>query len=136
MRDNLTLFLKAASDYGVPVNELFQTVDLFEKKNVAQVTICLFALGREVNLFIEFLNIDSINIRNIFFFSLKIFKAQKKKYNGPALGPKPAEENKREFTEEQLRASEGMVGLQGILKRFFIQFIIVYIINFLNICFL
>lgn len=48
LRENVSLFLKAASDYGVPVNELFQTVDLFEKKNISQVTICIFALGREV----------------------------------------------------------------------------------------
>ena len=34
-------------------------------------------------------------------------------YTGPRLGPKMAEENKREFTEEQLRASEGHVGLQA-----------------------
>jgi len=29
------------------------------------------------------------------------------------LGPKPAEENKRSFTEEQLRAGEGLIGLQA-----------------------
>jgi len=29
---------------------------------------------------------------------------------GPFLGPKPAEENKRAFTEEQLRAGEGFNG--------------------------
>ncbi|WP_139119013.1 hypothetical protein, partial [Pseudoalteromonas sp. BMB] len=33
-------------------------------------------------------------------------------YNGPSLGPKPSEENKRQFTEEQLRASEGIINLQ------------------------
>lgn len=33
-------------------------------------------------------------------------------YNGPRLGPKMAEENKREFTEEQLRAHEGVLNLQ------------------------
>jgi len=29
------------------------------------------------------------------------------------LGPKPAEENKRDFSEEQLRAGEGIIGLQA-----------------------
>jgi len=29
------------------------------------------------------------------------------------LGPKPSEENKREFTEMQLRAGEGVIGLQA-----------------------
>jgi len=33
-------------------------------------------------------------------------------YTGPSLGPKMAVENKREFTEEQLRASEGELNLQ------------------------
>lgn len=34
-------------------------------------------------------------------------------WRGPWLGPKPAEENKRNFTEEQLRAGEGLIGLQA-----------------------
>lgn len=29
------------------------------------------------------------------------------------MGPKPSEENKREFTEEQLRAGDGIIGLQA-----------------------
>jgi len=33
-------------------------------------------------------------------------------YTGPALGPKMADANKREFTEDQLRASEGHLNLQ------------------------
>lgn len=34
-------------------------------------------------------------------------------WKGPWLGPKPSEECKRDFTEEQLRAGEGMIGLQA-----------------------
>ncbi len=34
-------------------------------------------------------------------------------WRGPFLGPKPSEEHKREFTESQLRASEGIIGLQA-----------------------
>ncbi|XP_026687084.1 muscle-specific protein 20-like [Diaphorina citri] len=34
-------------------------------------------------------------------------------FRGPFLGPKPSEENKRFFTEDQLRAGEGMIGLQA-----------------------
>ncbi len=70
----------------MPVTELFQTVDLFEKKNIAQVTMSLFALGRQ---------------------------AQRHNFQGPVLGPKLAEENKREFSEEQLRAGESVLGLQA-----------------------
>lgn len=49
LRENVAIFLKAAGDYGVANNESFQTVDLFEKKNIAQVTITIHALGREVS---------------------------------------------------------------------------------------
>ncbi|KAL1395708.1 hypothetical protein pipiens_011051, partial [Culex pipiens pipiens] len=34
-------------------------------------------------------------------------------FRGPYLGPRPSEENRREFTEEQLRAGEGLIGLQA-----------------------
>jgi len=36
-----------------------------------------------------------------------------KGFEGPAFGPKMSEEHKREFTEEQLRAGEGHIGLQA-----------------------
>ena len=38
-------------------------------------------------------------------------QAQKKNFNGPVLGPKMSDANHREFTEEQLRAGQNMVGL-------------------------
>lgn len=60
MRENVALFLKAATDYGVTNNESFQTVDLFEKKNIGQVTICVFALGRQVVDFSKSLNYSPI----------------------------------------------------------------------------
>ncbi|KAH9597008.1 Calponin-3 [Schistosoma haematobium] len=40
-------------------------------------------------------------------------QCQRNNFNGPVCGPKPTYENKREFTEEQLRASEGIIGLQA-----------------------
>lgn len=39
----------AARNYGLPDAELFQTVDLFEKRNIPQVTQCIHALGRHVS---------------------------------------------------------------------------------------
>jgi len=86
LRENVSLFCSAATKYGVPDNELFQTVDLFEKKNIPQVTLSIHALGRY---------------------------AQKNGFQGPTLGVKLAEENKREWTEEQLRAGEAVIGLQA-----------------------
>ena len=51
LRENVNAFCNAARKYGVPDNELFQTVDLFEKKNIGQVTLCIHALGRAVSYF-------------------------------------------------------------------------------------
>lgn len=34
-------------------------------------------------------------------------------YKGPHLGPKPAEENLRNFSEEVLRAGDKIIGLQA-----------------------
>ena len=42
---------------------------------------------------------------------LVLFQAQKKNFNGPTLGPKMADSNVREFTEEQRRAGQNLVGL-------------------------
>jgi hypothetical protein len=51
---NKTIIEKAARAYGVEDAELFQTIDLFEKQNIPQVTQCLYALGRHVShCFIE-----------------------------------------------------------------------------------
>ncbi|EUB57026.1 Myophilin [Echinococcus granulosus] len=84
--ENISAFLEAMKGYGVPVADLFQTVDLFEKKDIAQVTRTLFALGRTCQTHPE--------------------------YSGPVLGPKLATENKREFTEQQLREGQNVVSLQ------------------------
>ncbi|XP_076167961.1 muscle-specific protein 20 transgelin [Ptiloglossa arizonensis] len=87
MMENINSFQKALKDYGVDDVDVFQTVDLWEKKDIAQVVTTLFALGRTTYKHPE--------------------------WKGPYLGPKPAEECKREFTEEQLRAGESVIGLQA-----------------------
>jgi len=46
----LSVIENAARAYGLPDAELFQTVDLFEKRNIAQVTQCIHALGRQVTI--------------------------------------------------------------------------------------
>lgn len=48
MMENINLFQKALKDYGVTDIDVFQTVDLWEQKDISQVTMTLFALGREV----------------------------------------------------------------------------------------
>ena len=41
-----------------------------------------------------------------------LFQAQIQGYDGPTLGPKQAEGEKREWSEEQLKAGQGIIGLQ------------------------
>ncbi|XP_049529217.1 muscle-specific protein 20 isoform X3 [Dermacentor silvarum] len=84
--ENIVMFQNAAKEWGVPEIDVFQTVDLWERRNIPQVSQCILALGRACYLHPE--------------------------YQGPCLGPKPAEENKRHFSEQQLRAGEGIINLQ------------------------
>lgn len=49
LMQNIERFQAAAKAYGVPQSEVFQTVDLWEKKNIPQVTLCIHALGRTVS---------------------------------------------------------------------------------------
>jgi hypothetical protein len=60
-----------------------------------------------VRLHIVYLNSTR---RNVFVF-LQTYRHPE--WPGPYLGPKPSEECKREFTEEQLRAGETIIGLQA-----------------------
>lgn len=83
----LSRFHKACVKYGVADVDLFQTTDLWDQKNIVLVTTTIFAIGRTAYKHPE--------------------------WRGPCLGPKPSEENRREFSEQTLRASEGIIGLQA-----------------------
>jgi len=88
LMENIDRFLKSVRKYGVPSEELFQTPDLFERRNIKQVTLSLLALARTTQLHEE--------------------------YNGPKLGPKMATENKRNFSEEEIRRlRDAQIGLQS-----------------------
>ncbi|XP_044758028.1 myophilin [Coccinella septempunctata] len=86
LMENIQRFQAAIKAYGLPQEEIFQTADLFERRNIPQVALSLFALGRITQKHPE--------------------------WNGPTLGPKMADKNERHFTEEQLRAHEGELNLQ------------------------
>jgi len=87
MMENIQNFQKAIQKYGVAEIDVFQTVDLYEKKAISTVTSTLERLGAAT--------------------------WKHKDYTGARIGAKPADENVREFTEEQMRAGEGMIGLQA-----------------------
>lgn len=83
--ENINAFLDMAKKIGIPQYELFQTIDLYENKNMYQVMLCILAFSRH---------------------------AQKKGYQGPFIGPKLAEKQEIHFTDEQLLKSKAEVGLQ------------------------
>lgn len=83
--ENINNFLVACEKYGIAKTDLFQTVDLFENQNLWQVVLAIFALGR---------------------------KAQANGYHGPTLGPREAQKNTREFSDEQMKAGNTVIGLQ------------------------
>ena len=58
---------------------------MVEAQNLAQVQTTLYKLGGQ---------------------------AQKKGFNGPVIGVKQADANKRTFTDEQLKAGQNVIGLQ------------------------
>jgi len=87
LMENINNFQKAIQEYGVPKIDVFQTVDLYEKKDMTNVTMSLFALGRTSYTHPE--------------------------WKGPWLGPRPSEENIREFEQEKLNAGKSIIGLQA-----------------------
>ncbi|XP_035212294.1 muscle-specific protein 20-like [Stegodyphus dumicola] len=85
-RENLEMFLKGCEAYGLKRHDLFQVNDLYERKNLYTVVNCIFALGG---------------------------MAKKKGYEGPTIGVKVADENKRLFTKEMLEMGKTIIGLQS-----------------------
>merc|ERR1712021_62675 len=88
LMENVQSFLAAIKKYGVPDEEVFQTPDLFEARNISQVTLTLYSLAR--------------------------ITQKHPDYKGPQMGPKMATENKRNFTEEENRQGrDAQIGLQA-----------------------
>ncbi|KAK2570708.1 Transgelin-2 [Acropora cervicornis] len=85
MMENIGKFLDFADQLGVPKTDIFQTVDLYEGQNIPAVISGLHAFAR---------------------------KAYSSGKPVPQLGPKEATANKREFTEEQLKEGQHVIGLQ------------------------
>uniref|UniRef100_A0A8R1Y033 Calponin-homology (CH) domain-containing protein n=1 Tax=Onchocerca volvulus TaxID=6282 RepID=A0A8R1Y033_ONCVO len=84
--ENISFFLSFAEKH-ITKSELFQTVDLFEGQDPNAVVICLSSLARKAE----------------------------ELFGKPGLGPKLSEEakgEKRDWSEEKLRAGEAIIGLQ------------------------
>ncbi|XP_076338050.1 uncharacterized protein LOC143240086 isoform X2 [Tachypleus tridentatus] len=72
--ENIEMFLKGCTKYGLKPHDLFQVNDLYERKN--------------------------------------LYMAQKRGFDGPVIGVKLAEENRRNFSKEQLDMSKTVLSLQ------------------------
>ncbi|XP_045765529.1 myophilin-like [Maniola jurtina] len=81
--ENINAFLEAVKKLGVPPQETFQTIDLWEKQNLYSVVVCLQSLGRKAGNF-----------------------------GLPSIGPKESDRNVREFSEEQMKAGQNVISLQ------------------------
>jgi len=82
--ENINNFLNfVEATVGVPKNESFMTVDLYEKQDPNSVLICLESMARKAG-----------------------------KFGKATLGPKEAEGQKRDWSEEQMRAGDSVIGLQ------------------------
>jgi hypothetical protein len=75
--ENINTFLSAAREIGVPQEDLFMTVDLFEEKNMNQVVLCIHSLGRACR------RISS--------------------WTGPTIGAKLADKHEVKFSDETLK---------------------------------
>merc|ERR1712142_180903 len=84
-RENIEMYLKGCTNYGLKEQDLFQVNDLYENKNLYMIVDNLYNLGG---------------------------MTQKKGWTGPILGVKVASENKRNFDQDVLKAGQSMIGLQ------------------------
>lgn len=87
--EQVSRFLTAAEAYGVNKTDIFQTVDLWESKDMAAVQRTLMALG-----------------------SIAVTKNDGHYHGDLNWFHKKAQENKREFTEQQLAEGKNIIGLQ------------------------
>lgn len=94
--ENLTAFVDVSIKvFNVPNQETFQSVDLWERQNLNAVVICLQSLGRKVG-----------------------------QYGKPTIGPKEADKNVRQFSDDQMRAGKNSRFL------FLIIFFLIKLFNF------
>ncbi|AWP00249.1 putative transgelin-3-like isoform 5 [Scophthalmus maximus] len=87
--EQISMFLKAAENYGVTKMDMFQTVDLYEGTDLAAVQRTLMALG-----------------------SFAVTKHDGFYKGDPTWFHRKAQENRRDFSEEQLSEGRNVIGLQ------------------------
>jgi len=83
--ENIEKFITQCKAFGLKDGDLFQTADLYEVQNMAQVITNLYALSSV---------------------------ALKAGYTGPSIGVKISQKNERTFTDEQITQGKTVIGLQ------------------------
>ncbi|XP_069038506.1 transgelin isoform X2 [Lepisosteus oculatus] len=87
--EQVSQFLQASERYGVVKTDIFQTVDLWEGKDLAAVQRTLMALG-----------------------NLAVTKNDGNYRGDPNWFHKKAQENRRDFSDDQLKEGQSVIGLQ------------------------
>ncbi|XP_053560784.1 transgelin-2 [Bombina bombina] len=87
--EQISQFLRACEKYGIPPTDLFQTVDLWEGKNMASVQRTLMNLG-----------------------GIAVTKSDGFFRGDPNWFPKKSQENKRAFSQDKLKEGQSVIGLQ------------------------
>ncbi|OCT69357.1 transgelin-2 [Xenopus laevis] len=87
--EQISQFLKACERYGIPASDLFQTVDLWEGKDMASVQRTLMNLG-----------------------GIAVTKDDGYFRGDPNWFPKKSQENKRDFSQNKLKEGQSIIGLQ------------------------
>ena len=87
--EQISKFLHAAESYGILATDIFQTVDLWEGKNMACVQRTLMNLG-----------------------GLAVSRGDGFFAGDPNWFPKKSQENRRAFSEDKLKEGQSVIGLQ------------------------
>lgn len=99
---------------GVLDHDLFETVDLYDEKDMCIVVYCIYALGRTIQ-------VRSLSAAAVSSIScppeanpLHSVQVTVPEYSGPTLGPRMSQPNRRVFTEEQQLEGRRMSGMTQI----------------------
>ena len=114
--ENISNFLSFCESFGIERHDLFQTVDLYEGQNIPQVIVCTSACLIHSVVGDRFYTCFGAQGTTILLphtcCVMLSSQVQTKCPDLPSLGPKESEKAPRTFTEDQIQAGKGVIGLQ------------------------
>ncbi|XP_057676586.1 transgelin-like isoform X1 [Corythoichthys intestinalis] len=110
--EQISLFLTAAEKYGVTKTDIFQTVDLYESKTT--LSLGFFFVVCLIHLIIHLQGKDMAAVQRTLaaLGSLAVTKNDGNYKGDPSWFHKKAQENRRDFSDEQLSEGRNVIGLQ------------------------